>query len=59
MYSLKANVLNMLVQGQRTNLLNLNFIHSLTVHEASLSTPCQEEEPTECNWGNVTDIPIL
>lgn len=58
MYSLKANVLNMLIRGQRTELFNTVYIHSLTVHEASLSTS-HNEETTECNWGNITDIPII
>lgn len=59
MYSLKANVLNMLIKGQRTELLDTIYIHSLTVHEASLSTSPQEEDASNCNWGNLTDIPLL
>ncbi|KAF8000892.1 hypothetical protein HF325_004681 [Metschnikowia pulcherrima] len=60
LYSLKANVLNMLVTGQRSTLLNLNYLHSLTVQEGPIATPCENEYPDICfAASNITENPII
>lgn len=60
LYSLKVNVLNVLVTGQRTSLLNLNYLHSPTVQPASVATACDEEYADTCfSASNITGHPVL
>lgn len=59
LYSLKVNVLNVLVNNQRSHLLDINFLDSLAVHGASACTPDPDMFPDACFANNLTDIPML
>lgn len=59
LYSLKINVLNVIVHSCRTHLLDLKFIDSSAVYETSATTTHPDEYPDECFFNNITDIPYL
>ncbi|OVF07003.1 hypothetical protein EJF18_70110 [Clavispora lusitaniae] len=56
MYSLKVNVLNVLVQNARSHSTEIPLIHSSAVFSASVSTPHPDEFPDNCFVNNLTGI---
>lgn len=58
LYSLKLNVLNIVVQNLRTNLLDMLFIESSVVNRASVCSPEAEEYPGDI-FGNTTEVPVI
>lgn len=58
-YSLKINVLNLVVGAQRLDSLSHNFLPSLTYYQPSVATAPELEQPFSCQVDNATHYPII